>query len=55
MFLTSAVGLSHLTEHKFKQSFLDTLNHICIYGCDIETLNHFFLQYPRFTNGRQPA
>ena len=53
MFLTSAVGLSHLREHKFKQSFLYTLNPICIYGCEIETLKHFFLHCPRFTNGRQ--
>ena len=54
IFLTRLrVGLSHLREHKFKHSFLDTLNPICICGFDIETLNHFFLHCPRFTNERQ--
>ena len=37
----------------FKHGFLDTLNHICICGFDIETLNYFFLHYPKFTNERQ--
>ena len=44
------VGLSHLRDHKFKPSFLDTLNPICTCGFDIETLNHFFLRCPRFNN-----
>ena len=44
------VGLSHLREHKFKHSFLDTLNTHCICGFDIETLKHFLLHCPRFTN-----
>ena len=43
------VGLCYLREHKFKCSFLDRLNPICIYGFGIETLNHFFLHCPRFT------
>ena len=47
------IDLDHLREHKFKHSFLDTLNPICTCGFDIETLNHFFLQCPRFTNERQ--
>ena len=47
------VGLSHLREHKFKYSFLDTLNNICTSGFDIETLNNFFLHCPRFTNEGQ--
>ena len=46
-------GFSHLREHKFKHSFLDTLHAICNCGFDIETLNHFFLHCPRFTNERQ--
>ena len=54
IFLTRLrVGLSHLREHKFKYSFLDTLNPICTGGSDIKTLNHFFLHCPRFTNERQ--
>ena len=51
MFLMS--GLSHLREHIFKHSFLDTLTPICICSLDIETLNHFFLHCPRFTNERE--
>ena len=61
MFLASAtakeprlrLGLSHLTEYKFKHSFLDTLNVICICSLDIETLNHFFPHCLKFTNERQ--
>ena len=54
IFLTRLrVGLSHLTEHKFKHSFLDTLNPICTCGFDIKILNHFFLHYSRFTNERK--
>ena len=47
------VGLSDLREHKFKRSFLDTLNPISISGLDIKTLNHFFLHCPRFTNEKK--
>ena len=46
------VGLNHLREHKFKHSFLDTLNPICNCGFDIETLNQFFLHCPIFTKER---
>ena len=44
---------SHLREHKFKHSFLDTLNPTCIHGFDIETMNHFFLHSLRFTIERE--
>ena len=47
------VGLNHLREHKFKHSFLDTLNPICICSFDVETLYHFFLHCPKFANERQ--
>ena len=54
IFLTHlCVGPSHLREHKFKRRFLGTLNPICICCFDIETLNHFFLHCPRFTNERK--
>ena len=43
-FLTRlCVGVSHLQEHRFKNSFLDTLNHICICGFDIKRLYQFYL------------
>ena len=46
---------SHLRKHKFKHSFLVLINPspICICGFDIETLNHFFFNCPRFINERQ--
>ena len=51
IFLTCLrVGLSHLTEHKFKHSILDTFNYIFNCGFDIKTLNPFFIHCPRFTN-----
>ena len=42
------LGLSHLREHKFKHSFQDTLNPICLCGNDIETTTHFLLSCPNF-------
>ena len=42
------LGLSHLREHKFKHSFQDTLNPLCICGVDIETTSHYFLHCPLF-------
>ena len=40
--------LSHLREHKFKHSFQDTLNPICICGKDIETPCHYLLACPNY-------
>ena len=36
------LSLSHLTEHKFKHSFQDTINPLCNCGQDIESSTHFF-------------
>ena len=47
------LGLSHLREHKFKHSFLDTLNPICICGNDIETTSHYLLHCPNYFDERQ--
>ena len=44
------LGLSHLYEHKFKQSFQDTLNPFCSCGLDVEVNTHFFLYYHLFSN-----
>ena len=46
------LGLSHLREHKFKQSFQDTPNPFCSCGLDGETNTHFFLYCHLFTNQR---
>ena len=47
------LGLSHFNEHKFKHSFNDTINPICICGRDVESINHFFLHYPENCEARQ--
>ena len=46
------LGLSHLREHKFKHSFQDTLNPICLCGDDVESTSHFLLYCPSFNNER---
>ena len=39
-------GLSHLREHKFKNSFQDCLNPLCFSGNEIETSTHYLLHCP---------
>ena len=47
------LGLSHFNEHTFKHGFSDTINPICICGGDIESINHFFLHCPEYSEARQ--
>ena len=42
------LGLSHLREHKFKHSFLDSLSPFCSCGLDIESTAHFVLHCPTY-------
>ena len=46
------LGLGHLREHKFKQSFQDSINPLCNCGYEVEYTVHFFLHCPLFTNER---
>ena len=46
------VGLSHLREHKFNQSFQNCINRLCSCGMDTESTSHFFLYYPLFDDKR---
>ena len=46
------LGLSHLREHKFKHSFLDSLNPFCSCGQNIETSIHFLLHCSNYSNER---
>ena len=46
------LGLSHLRDHKFKQSFQDSLNPICNCGVDVETTTHYLLHCPLFSDER---
>ena len=47
------LGLSHLRDHKFNHNFSDCLDEICMCGEDIESTNHFLLQYSLFLKKRQ--
>ena len=46
------LGLSHLCEHKLKQSFQDTLNSLCSCGKEIEPTFHFLLSCPNYSDKR---
>ena len=46
------LGLSHLREHKFKHSFLNSLNTIFSCGQNIETSTHFLLHCSNYSNER---
>ena len=47
------LGLIHLRGQKFNHIFSDCLDEICMCGKDIESTNHFLLQYSLFLNERQ--
>ena len=44
--------LSHLCEHKFKQSFQDTLTPLCSCGKEVETTFHFLFSCPNYSDER---
>ena len=44
------LSLSHLHEHKFKHTFQDCLNPLCLCGNDIETSSHFLLHCPTYSS-----
>ena len=44
--------LSHLWDHKFKNNFLDCVNPICYCDKDIDTIVHYFLHCPIFSDER---
>ena len=46
------LGLSHFREHKFKHSFQDCLNPLCLCGNDIEISGHFLLHCYTYSNER---
>ena len=46
------LGLSHLREHRFKHSFQDWLNPLCLSGNEIETSTHYLLYCSTYTNER---
>ena len=44
------VGFSHLCKQKFKYSFQDCLNPLCLCGNEIETSTHYLLHCPTYKN-----
>ena len=46
------LGLSHLHKHKFNHGFLDTISPICSCNIEEETITHYFLRCPNFTQQR---
>ena len=47
------LGLDHLREHKFKNSFQDFLNPFCSCGLDIESTAHYLLHCPTYITERR--
>lgn len=48
----NGLGISHLREYKFKHSFQDSLNHVCIYGKDIDVSPHCLFDCPKYLQQR---
>ena len=46
------MGLSHLRGNKFKHSFQNCLNPLCLCGNEIETSTYYLLHCPTYTNER---
>ena len=44
------LGLSHLRDHKFNQSFQDLLNPLCNCGTYVVTTTHYLLHCPLFSD-----
>ena len=48
------VNFSHQREHIFRHNFLDTINHLCsCNNLEIESINHYLLQFPFYTHFRK--
>ena len=47
------IGFSHLKEHKFKHNFPYSVNPLCSWGNEIESIVDFFLHCPNFRTQRQ--
>ena len=47
------LGFSHLSEHKFRHNFADSLNPLCYFSLQTESALHFFLRYQNYTTLRR--
>ena len=46
------IHFNHLREHKFKHSFQDTMNPLCLCSLEAKDTNHFFMCCQNFSNRR---
>ena len=47
------LGFSHLSEHKFRHNFADSLNPLCSCSWETESTLHFFLRCQNYTTFRR--
>ena len=47
------LGFSHLSEHKFRHNFADSLNPLCSCSLETESTLHFFLRCQNYTTLRR--
>ena len=47
------LGFSHLSEHKFRRNFADSLNPLCSCSLETESKLHFFLSCQNYTSLRR--
>ena len=47
------LGFSHLSEHKFRHNFADSMNPLCYCSLETESTLHFFLRCQNFTTLRR--
>ena len=43
---------THLNKHKFRLGFNDMVNPLCLFGADVETIEHFLLRFHCFSTQR---
>ena len=53
LFTRLCLGFSQLRAHKFSHNLSDYFDELCICGTNIESTNHFLLQYPLYLSERQ--
>ena len=53
LFTILRLGLSHLKQYRFKQTFQDSINPLCGCGNNVEFVEHFLLQCSQFVNEKR--
>ena len=47
------LGFSHLSKHKFRHNFANSLNRLCSCSLEVESMLHFFLRCQNYTTFRR--